>query len=99
MRVTLQTFHYASGAEKLMESSDAALKVERYHRPGAPFAGIMMSANIQGSWVRVGWIPEKFKKLVMESCGGRPERLRVTLADIYVKRGYYVVKVKLESYY
>ncbi|KAI8494619.1 hypothetical protein Bbelb_278450 [Branchiostoma belcheri] len=36
---------------------------------------VMTYANIEGSWVSVGWVQEKDKKRVLERCGDRPEIL------------------------
>ncbi|CAH1277024.1 Hypp9461 [Branchiostoma lanceolatum] len=70
------------------------MKFKMYHRPGAPFAGIMAYAIMDDTWVEVGWVPEKKKEEVLKMCGGRPERLIVTLKEAYVKRGYSVMKVE-----
>ena len=94
--LTLQTYHYSANATQLIESSSPALKMEMWHRPGAPCAGIMTYAKMGGSWVQVGWVPEKCKKDVLELCGGKPDRLRVTLKEGYVKRGYPVLKMEVE---
>ncbi|CAH1248764.1 Hypp8392 [Branchiostoma lanceolatum] len=76
-----------------MECEDApALKFQIYHRPGAPMAGIMTYASIDDKWIEVGWVPKK--KKVLEMCGGRPERLRVTLKEAYMKCGNSVIKVE-----
>ncbi|KAI8486969.1 hypothetical protein Bbelb_352290 [Branchiostoma belcheri] len=62
-----------------MNRIKAQLKMEKWHRPEAPFAGVMTYANIDDKWVRVGWVQEKDKKRVLDGCGGRSERLHVTL--------------------
>ncbi|KAI8493521.1 hypothetical protein Bbelb_289180 [Branchiostoma belcheri] len=96
MRVTLQTFHYSTNAEKLVDYDGIApLKVRKYLRPGAPMAGLVTYAKMDGVWQMVGWVPEKEKSAVVEMCGGAPETLHVLLEDAYIKRGYNVIKVDL----
>ncbi|KAI8509503.1 hypothetical protein Bbelb_133510 [Branchiostoma belcheri] len=97
-RVTLQTFHYATNAEKLVDYDDIApLKVRKYLRPGVPMAGLMTYAKMDGVRQIVGLVPEKEKSAVVEMCGGAPETLHVLLEDAYIKRGYHVIKVDLSQ--
>ncbi|CAH1240894.1 Hypp6174 [Branchiostoma lanceolatum] len=65
------------------------MKLRLYHRPGAPFAGIMAEARMGDAWIQE-------RKKVLELCGGWPERLVVTLKEAYLKRGCPVLEVEAE---
>ncbi|CAH1240841.1 Hypp6115 [Branchiostoma lanceolatum] len=76
-----------------MQSADApTMKFRMYHRPGAPFAGIMTNARMGDAWIQVCWVPEK--KKVLELFARRPERRVVTLKEAYLKRGCPVLEVE-----
>ncbi|KAI8497003.1 uncharacterized protein LOC144914992 [Branchiostoma floridae x Branchiostoma belcheri] len=98
MKLTLQTFHYCSNAEKLIDMFECGetppLRVRPYHRPGAPRAGIMTSALVDGDWMQVGWVRETDRLAVEELCSGAAiEDLVVKLREAYVKRGFCVLKL------
>ncbi|XP_078589160.1 uncharacterized protein LOC144869605 [Branchiostoma floridae x Branchiostoma japonicum] len=97
MKLTLETFHHAEAAEKVVEGDIyPPLRVAHYWRPGAPKAGLMMYAKIGGEWEKVGWIREKNRQAVLEMAGGDGvEALTVTLLEKYIKRGYCVLKVEV----
>ncbi|KAI8487397.1 hypothetical protein Bbelb_348660 [Branchiostoma belcheri] len=77
-------------------STTPPLRVTRYHRPGAPKAGIMTYARISGDWLQVGWVRESDREAVEQMARGTDlENLRVTLRDAYVKRGYAVLKINI----
>ncbi|KAI8509494.1 hypothetical protein Bbelb_133420 [Branchiostoma belcheri] len=95
-KLILQTWHYSRNAEKLINVEGIApIKMRRYHRPGAPMAGLMTYVRMDGEWLMVGWIPEKVKHPVEKMCGGQPESLRVLLEHAYTKQGFYVNNVEL----
>ncbi|KAI8487005.1 hypothetical protein Bbelb_352650 [Branchiostoma belcheri] len=61
--ITLQTFHYGVGASQLLGSPQSQLKMEKWHRPGTPYAGVMTYAYIDDKWVRVGlWKDEEIQR-------------------------------------
>ncbi|KAI8514139.1 hypothetical protein Bbelb_084630 [Branchiostoma belcheri] len=94
-QLTLQTYRHYSNAEKVTElSTTPPLRVRRYHRHGAPKAGIMIYARIGGDWLQVGWVRESDREAVEEMARGTDvKNLRVTLWDADVKRGYCVLKM------
>eukprot|EP00058_Branchiostoma_floridae_P018306 XP_002603795.1 hypothetical protein BRAFLDRAFT_86626 [Branchiostoma floridae] len=96
-KLTLETFHHAEAAEKVVEGDIyPPLRVAHYWRPGAPKAGLMMYAKIGGEWEKVGWIRQKNRQAVLEMAGGDGvEALTVTLLEKYIKRGYCVLKVEV----
>ncbi|XP_078616631.1 uncharacterized protein LOC144884935 [Branchiostoma floridae x Branchiostoma japonicum] len=99
MRLTLQTFHHKDGARWVVESEEEApgqlrLKIERYHRPGAPKAGLMVYATNATECVPCGWIRDKDKDEVLNLVGeGSLSGLSCIVHDAYLKKEYYVIKV------
>ncbi|CAH1259262.1 Hypp2212 [Branchiostoma lanceolatum] len=94
--LTLETWHHTANALKVVEAAVAPeLRLEGYHRPGAPFPGIMTYAWIDSRWVEVGWVRKKDKETVDTMARGKPEELTVLLRDAYVKKGYSVVKISV----
>ncbi|KAI8495265.1 hypothetical protein Bbelb_272510 [Branchiostoma belcheri] len=70
----------------VVQKDNPPLRVRRFHRPGAPKAGIMTYARIGGDWLQVGWVRETDRE---EMAGGSDvEDVTVTVRDAYIKRGY-----------
>ncbi|KAI8502929.1 hypothetical protein Bbelb_196310 [Branchiostoma belcheri] len=98
-KLTLQTVHHVENAQKVIAWSDKELdppmKIDEYHRPGAPRAGLMTYARMEGMWLPVGWVREANRQAVEEMAEGDLEGLEVVLMERYMKKGYPVLKVEL----
>eukprot|EP00058_Branchiostoma_floridae_P027328 XP_002612819.1 hypothetical protein BRAFLDRAFT_82180 [Branchiostoma floridae] len=70
-KLSLQTFHYFDQAVRLVDCESApSLRLRPYHRPGAPKAGIMTYAHINGTWIKVEWIREEDRVAVEKFAWG-----------------------------
>ncbi|KAI8509489.1 hypothetical protein Bbelb_133370 [Branchiostoma belcheri] len=95
--LTLLTVHHSDIAALVVAQEDPPeMKVQVYQRPGAPIAGLMMYARLDGTWYPCGWIREKNKDSVPNlSSEGGLESLSCVLQDRYTKKGYHVLKVSI----
>ncbi|KAI8494604.1 hypothetical protein Bbelb_278300 [Branchiostoma belcheri] len=65
--LTLQTVHHSDIAALVVAQEDPPeMKVQVYQRPGAPIAGLMMYARLDGTWYPCGCRPCLWREVTQE---------------------------------